>query len=132
MNEKKYVLAKDLPFAKKGATIINNELKTGLCENELCYIKWVDTFEDGVFLNKYPSIGRVRNLLAEGWIEEVKPLEQPKPREIWCAEYIDRNNNVFLGEKYLGDNIFNTPELARMAATYNGKYNRLVHFIEAE
>ena len=121
MNEKKYVLAKDLPFAKKGDPIYNFESKTKISQNDLCYVQSLE--EGGVCrFSGLHSIGYVSTLLRDGWIEEVKPQ---KPLEIWVNEF-SIHNIATLGFA------FTSEEKAKADLQFCNDFIRTIHFIEVE
>ena len=111
--EKKYVLGKDLPMAKKGEEVRFNEASLRF--------EVFDRGYSGEWVSFAPAI--LQNLLDEGWIEEVKPLE------IWVNEYATPTQHP---TEHLGEYSYTDFKKAQEAAQYSGSYIRTVHFIEAE
>ncbi|HUX61295.1 MAG TPA: hypothetical protein VMV32_08275 [Ignavibacteriaceae bacterium] len=109
--EKKYVLAKDTPTAKKGTVIERLGSTLYVRENNCLY---------NVSLSGESLECEISRLLHEGWIEEVKPLE------IWV--------NLYSEDKYPG--IYgNMHDSLENAVQYRDSscipFIRTVHFIEA-
>ena len=105
--EKKYVLAKDMPTAKKGTVIERLGSTLYVRENNCLY---------NVSLSGESLECGISRLLHEGWIEEVKPLE------IWVNQY-----------HYPRSLPFGSPHGSeKEAMKYIGAgFIRTVHFIEA-
>ena len=87
---KKYILAKDLPFAKRGTEVnVSGDrifVQRGKSKLEAC----IDALElwDSTSENIQKELQR---LIDEGWIEEVKPrewyeVERLMPNGIWAYE----------------------------------------------
>ena len=111
--EKKYVLAKDTPTAKKGDKIQIDELSVFVRN------KWNGI--ECLFMINNPNNNvnaEIARLLKEGWIEEVKPLE------IWVNEYTAPT-------RHLGEYVYPSLNKAQEEARYSADYIRTVHFIEA-
>ena len=71
---KRYVLAKDLPYAKKGTEVRFNENRIFVQRGETRLEACIDALD---FLGPNPEIiqKELQRLIDEGWIEEVKPRE---------------------------------------------------------
>jgi len=111
--EKKYVLAKDTPTAKKGTVIERLGSTLYVRENNCLY---------NVSLSGESLECEISRLLHEGWIEEVKPLE------IWVNEY--GGDVITVGGYFLGLHLYMSKKHALENAV-SSNYIRTVHFIEA-
>ena len=101
----KYVLKRDLPFAKAGKSL--NFMKTS-SDQENFYLN------DRTF---FVSDAGFQKLIDEGWIEEVKPLE------IWVNEFSNPT-------RHLGEYNYPTLKEAIEVARFSDNCGRTVHFIE--
>ena len=112
--EKKYVLAKDTPTAKKGDKIQIDELSV------FVHNKWNGI--ECLFMINNPNNNvnaEIARLLKEGWIEEVNPLE------IWVNKY---KRSCGLDDKYGQARESKKDALENILSS---NYIRTVHFIEA-
>ncbi len=113
MNKKKYVLAKDLPFARKGAKVGTNFRAVYVGDAE-------DLFTISSSTNNPES--ELERMISEGWIEEIKP---GKPLEIWVNQYeLSANNN------HLGTYNYSNLEEAIKESKSLSSYIRTIHFVE--
>jgi len=118
--EKKYVLAKDTPTAKKGDKIQIDKLSV------FVHNKWNGIECLFMINNPYDNVNaEIARLLKEGWIKEVKP---PKPLEIWVNEYSE--NTITVGGYFLGLHLY-VSEKHALENAVSSNYIRTVHFIEA-
>jgi hypothetical protein len=75
----KYILKKDLPFAKAGAEVI---FESGIVFNSISQDRFMVKVDDTIGQYSYRFIGyvaEIERLIKEGWIEEVK---EPRMIEI--------------------------------------------------
>ena len=113
--EKKYVLAKDTPTAKKGDKIQIDELSV------FVHNKWNGI--ECLFMINNPNNNvnaEIARLLKEGWIEEVKPLE------VWVNLYSEDNHQGIYGN--IHDSLENAVQYRDSCYI---PFIRTVHFIEA-
>jgi hypothetical protein len=113
MNEKNYVLAKDLPFAKKVS-------KISARGEYIC----VNTGEDNFsVMNCYgESFNKaIARFIAEGLIEEVKPKE---PIQVWINQYLFNDGLCIFGTWH------RTEDEAKGKILSNTKYIKTIHFRE--
>lgn len=106
---KKYVLAKDLPYAKAGEPVKCNDIGVYVSKGET--VRYIDKTLGEIDARGINS--EIQRLIDEGWIKEVKPLE------VWFNIY-----------KYSGA-YYETKEAA-IANHSDYGYIRTAKFVEAE
>ena len=89
----KYVLAKDLPFAKAGEEIIKVDIPTGSVLSTFFVLK-KDFYPNHKNLRCLAHASEEKRLISEGWIEEVE--EEPKAESAmgWLANWQKKWNGL--------------------------------------
>ena len=106
---KKYILAKDLPFAKKGAEVKHNNHRIYVQRGEFSLGAIIDSFEliESIPTNIQKELQR---LVDEGWIEEVKPREfmlhfKKSNGEIYSIQDLTTKNGYNVISKFDGEGV---------------------------